>query len=56
MSNMIAGAIAVLLAVIYLAYYAYRLESTVLWIIILVNLGALMFDYYKSMTQGEDNI
>lgn len=56
MSNMIAGAIAVLMALIYLLYYALRLKSPVLWIIIIINLGALLYDYYKSMKEGEDHI
>lgn len=56
MSNMIAGAIAVLMAFIYLLYYALRLKSPVLWIIIVINLGALLYDYYKSMKEGEDHI
>ena len=56
MSNIIAGAIAVSMALIYLLYYALRLKSPVLWIIILANLGALLFDYYKSIKVGEDHI
>ena len=56
MSNMISGAIAVLMALIYLLYYALRLKSPVLWIIIVANLGALLYDYYMSMKEGEDHI
>ncbi len=56
MSNKIAGAIAVLMAMTYLLYYAFRLEAVVLWLIILANLSALLYDYYKSITKGEDNI
>jgi hypothetical protein len=56
MSNMIAGSIAVLMAMIYLLYYAIRLKSPVLWIIILVNLSALLYDLYKGVTEGEDHI
>ena len=56
MSNIIAGAIAVIMALVYLLYYALRLESPVLWIIILVNLAALVYDYYQSIKVGEDHI
>lgn len=56
MSNNIAGAIAVLMSLVYLLYYAFRLETPVLWVIILVNLCALLYDYYKSVKEGEDHI
>ena len=56
MSNMITGAIAVIGAVIFLLYYAFRIESPILWIIILANLGALVYDFYTSMKDGEDHI
>ena len=56
MSNLLAGGLAVLLAVTYLVYYAYRIQSVVLWIIILVNLCFLLYDYYQGITQGEDHI
>ena len=42
MRNSITGAWAVLLAVTYLLYYAYRIQSVVLWIIIVANLCALL--------------
>lgn len=56
MSNALAGGIAVLMAVTYFVFYAYRIQSVVLWIIIAANLGALLYDYYRSVTQGEDHI
>lgn len=56
MSNIIAGAIAVLMALVYLLYYALRLETPVLWIIIVANLAALLYDYYNSIRHGEDHI
>ena len=56
MSNLLAGGLAVLLAVTYLLYYAYRIQSIVLWIIIVANLLALLFDYYQGITKGEDHI
>lgn len=56
MSNIIAGAIAVSMALVYLLYYAIRLKTPILWIIILVNVSALLYDYYKSIKVGEDHI
>lgn len=56
MSNAIAGGIAVSMALVYLLYYAFRLKTPVLWIIIVVNLGALLYDYYMSFKEGEDHI
>jgi len=56
MSNFIAGAIAVTLALVYLLFYAIRLKSLVLWIIILINLGFLIYDFYQSIKEGEDHI
>lgn len=56
MSNIITGGIAVLMALVYMLYYAYRLNSIALWLIISVNIAALVYDYYSSIREGEDNI
>ena len=56
MSNAIAGGIAVLMALVYFLFYAVRLKSPVLWIIIVANLAALLYDFYRSLTEGEDHI
>lgn len=56
MSNIITGGIAVLMALVYLLFYAVRLKTPVLWIIIVVNLSALLYDYYTSIKEGEDHI
>ena len=56
MSNLITGGVAVLMALVYLLFYAIRLKSPVLWIIIVVNLSALLYDYYMSLREGEDHI
>ncbi len=56
MSNIIAGGLAVIMAMTYLLYYAYRLESIILWLIILANLIALVYDYYMGIKEGEDHI
>ena len=56
MSNIISGSIAVLMALVFLLFYAIRLQSVILWIIIVANLGALIYDFYKSIKEGEDHI
>ncbi|MDX9896194.1 MAG: hypothetical protein RBS34_12135 [Desulfofustis sp.] len=56
MSNIITGLIAILMAAIFYLFYAYRLHSPVLWLILVCNLGALIYDYYMSIKEGEDNI
>ena len=56
MSNIITGSIAVLMAVTFLLYYAIRLQSIVLWIIIVGNLVLLVYDFYKGIKEGEDPI
>ena len=56
MGNMITGGIAVLGALVFLLYYAIRLKSPILWLIILANLAALIYDYYSSIREGEDHI
>ena len=56
MSNLITGLIAVSIAVVFLLFYAIRLQSVALWIIIIANLVLLIFDFYKSIKEGEDQI
>lgn len=56
MSNIITGAIAVSMAIFFFLYYAFRLETPVLWLIIGVNMIALVYDFYSSIKRGEDNI
>lgn len=56
MSNIITGAIAILLSSAFLLLYAIRLNSIALWIIIFLNMACLVFDYYKSIKEGEDHI
>ncbi len=56
MSNLISGLIAISIAVVFLLFYAIRLQSVALWIIIVANLGLLVFDLYNSITKGEDHI
>ena len=56
MSNIITGLIAVSLAVVFLLFYAIRLNSVALWVIIVGNLALLAYDFYKSIKEGEDQI
>ncbi len=56
MSNIIAATIAILMALAYLLLYAYRLHNIPLWIIIGVNVCFLLYDYYNTITKGEDHI
>ena len=53
MSNLISGSIAVLMALVFLLFYAIRLQSVVLWIIIVANLVLLVYDLYKSIKEGK---
>ena len=56
MSNLITGLIAVSIAVVFLLFYAIRLQSVALWIIIVGNLVLLVYDFYKSIKEGEEHI
>ena len=56
MSNIISGAIAVLMCLVFLLYYAYRLGSIALWVIIVGNLVFLVYDYIQSIREGEEHI
>ena len=56
MSNIITGGLAAAMALTYLLYYAIRLHSVPLWIIILANMAALIYDYVSSIRKGEDLI
>jgi len=56
MSNFITGLIAVSIAVVFLLFYAIRLNSVALWIIIVGNLVLLVYDFYKSIKKGEEHI
>ena len=56
MSNLISGSIAVLMALVFLLFYAIRLQSIVLWLIIGGNVILLVYDFYKSIKEGEDHI
>jgi hypothetical protein len=54
MSNLITGSIAVLMSIAFLGYYAIRLESIVLWIIIAGNVACLLVDFVQSVKKGNN--
>ena len=54
MSNIICGAIAVSMSLVFLLFYAIRLESIALWIIIVGNLAFLVFDYVQTIKKGNN--
>jgi hypothetical protein len=54
MSNLICGAIAVSMSLVFLLFYAIRLESIALWIIIVGNLVFLLVDYVQTIKQGNN--
>jgi hypothetical protein len=54
MSNIICGAIAVSMSLVFLLFYAIRLESIALWIIIVGNLTFLVVDYVQTIKKGNN--
>jgi len=49
MSNIVTGAIAVAMAVVFYLYYAIRIKSIPLWIIIVAAVIMLVYDFYESI-------
>jgi hypothetical protein len=56
MSNIISGAIAISMVTVFLVFYAVKLHSVALWIIVVVNLACVFADYIQSLRNGEENI
>ena len=56
MSNIISGAIAIAMVTVFLIYYAIKLHSVALWIIVLANLACVIYDYIQSIRNGEEHI
>ena len=52
MSNIITGAIAVAMALVFFLYYAIRIKSIPLWIIIVGAVIMLVFDFYQSIREN----
>ena len=54
MVNIITGSIAVLMSIVFFGYYAIRLESVALWIIIAANLACLVVDFVQSIKKANN--
>ena len=52
MSNIITGAIAVAMAVVFFLYYAIRINSIPLWIIIVGAVIMLVYDFVQSIRKN----
>jgi len=55
MSNIITGSIAVLMSVAFFGYYAIKLESVAVWIIIAGCLAMLVRDFVESIRKAQNN-
>jgi hypothetical protein len=44
------------MSLVFLLFYAFRLKDVALWIIIVANVACLVYDFYKSIKEGEENI
>ena len=54
MVNLITGSIAVLMSITFFGFYAIRLESVALWIIIAANMACLLVDFVQSIKKGNN--
>ena len=54
MVNIITGSIAVLMSIVFFGYYAIRLESVALWIIIAANMACLLTDFVQSIKKANN--
>ena len=52
MANIITGAIAVAMGLVFFLYYAIRLKSITLWIIIVGAVIMLVYDFYESIREN----
>ena len=52
MANIITGAIAAAMALVFFLYYAIRINSIPLWIIIVAAAAMLVFDFYQSIREN----
>jgi len=55
MSNIISGVIAISMLTVFLLYYAVKLNSVALWIIIVANVGFIVFDFVQSVREEWNN-
>lgn len=56
MSNIISGLIAVSMVTAFLVFYAIKLHSVALWVIVAANLACVIYDYVQSIRNGEEHI
>ena len=49
MANIVTGVIGVAMAVVFYLYYAIRIKSIPLWIIIIAGVIMLVYDFYESI-------
>jgi len=54
MSNIITGAIAVAMALVFFLFYAIRINSIPLWIIIIGGVVMLVYDYVQSIRESNN--
>lgn len=55
MSNLISGVIAISMLTVFLLYYAVKLHSVALWIIIVANVTFIIFDFVQSVREDGNN-
>ena len=55
MSNIISGVIAISLSTVFLVFYAVKLHSVALWLIIGANLACIITDFVQSIREGGNN-
>jgi len=55
MSNIISGVIAILLSLVFLIFYAVKLHSVALWLIIGANMACIISDFVQSIREDGNN-
>jgi hypothetical protein len=55
MSNIISGVIAISLSSVFLIFYAVKLHSVALWLIIGANLACIISDFVQSIREDRSN-
>ena len=55
MSNLISGVIAISIVTVFLLFYAVKLHSVALWIIIAANIAFIIADFVQSLREDRNN-
>lgn len=55
MVTLISGVIAAVMVAVFLGYYALRIESIPLWLIIIGVLGMVIADFVRTLRQGKND-